>query len=55
MTQADFVYYSKRCAKHRNMAKLARSETAFLVHQRLARTYAAKATSAMHELLAPRE
>lgn len=55
MPQADFVYYSQRCAKHRKMATLARSETAFLVHQRLARTYAEKATSAMHELLCPRD
>ncbi len=54
MQTGDFVYYSKRCRKHRTMAALTRSHIAVEVHQRLARIYADKAASAMNELLCPR-
>lgn len=54
MRASDFIYYSARCAKHRSMASSTGCEQAFLLHQRLARSYADKATSALNQLLCPR-
>ena len=53
MPLADYAYYSRRCAKQRRMAMLAQTETVLLTHQRLARAYASKAASAMHQYLCP--